>query len=52
MKFSSTSLPGVIRITPTVHQDDRGYFMETWQAQRCRDAGIDAEFLQDADTYD
>jgi len=47
MKFEETSLPGVIRVTPTVFADDRGYFMETWQAQRYRDAGIDADFVQD-----
>ena len=47
MKFIETSLPGVIRIVPTVHGDERGYFMETWQAERFRDAGIDADFVQD-----
>lgn len=47
MKFIETDLPGVIRIEPAVHSDDRGFFMETWQAKRFRDAGIDAEFVQD-----
>lgn len=47
MKFVETDLPGVIRIVPTVHGDERGYFMETWQADRFRDAGIEANFLQD-----
>ena len=47
MKFESTSLAEVIKITPTVHDDDRGFFMETWQAQRFRQAGIDADFVQD-----
>ena len=47
MKFESTSLAEVIKITPTVHDDDRGFFIETWQAQRFRDAGIDADFVQD-----
>jgi len=47
MRFVETSLAGVIKITPAVHTDDRGYFMETWQSQRFRDAGIDAEFVQD-----
>ena len=47
MKFVETSLPGVIRIEPSVHSDGRGFFMETWQAQRFRDAGIDADFVQD-----
>ena len=47
MEFVETSLPGTVRIIPTVHQDERGYFMETWQAERCRGAGIDADFVQD-----
>jgi len=47
MKFEETSLPVVIRVTPAVFADDRGYFMETWQARRYRDAGIDADFVQD-----
>ena len=47
MKFEPTSLPEVIRVTPAVHEDGRGFFMETWQAQRYRDAGIDADFVQD-----
>ena len=47
MQFLETGLRGVIRIIPAVHADGRGYFMETWQAQRFRDAGIDADFVQD-----
>ena len=47
MKFVETSLPGVITIEPRVFSDERGFFMETWQAQRFRDAGIDGEFVQD-----
>ena len=47
MKFVESTLPGVIRIEPTVHRDDRGYFMETWQAQRFSEAGISDEFVQD-----
>ena len=47
MKFESTSLAEIIKITPTVHDDDRGFFMETWQARRFRQAGIDADFVQD-----
>lgn len=47
MNFIETQLSGVIRIKPAVHSDDRGFFMETWQARRFREAGIDAEFVQD-----
>jgi dTDP-4-dehydrorhamnose 3,5-epimerase len=47
MKFIETRLPGVIRIEPAVFSDDRGYFMETWQARRFSDSGIDLNFVQD-----
>lgn len=47
MKFVETSLPGVIRIEPRIFSDERGFFMETWQARRFHDVGIDADFVQD-----
>ncbi len=47
MRFVETDLPGVIRIEPKVFTDERGFFMETWQSRRFRDAGIDASFVQD-----
>jgi dTDP-4-dehydrorhamnose 3,5-epimerase len=47
MKFVETKLPGVIKIETTVHGDERGYFMETWQAQRFGEAGINDVFVQD-----
>ncbi len=47
MRFVETGLPGVIRIEPKVLTDERGFFMETWQSRRFRDAGIDASFVQD-----
>jgi dTDP-4-dehydrorhamnose 3,5-epimerase len=47
VRFVETQLPGVIRIEPTVHGDDRGYFMETWQAKRFGEHGIEAKFVQD-----
>ena len=47
MKFVPTELPEVIRIVPTVHEDERGYFMETWQSRRFHEAGIDLVFVQD-----
>ena len=47
MKFVETELPGVILIEPQVFEDARGYFMETWRESLYRDAGIDAEFVQE-----
>ena len=32
MKAEALALPGVVLLTPQVHGDERGYFMETWRA--------------------
>jgi dTDP-4-dehydrorhamnose 3,5-epimerase len=48
MKVIETRLPGVRIIEPKVHGDARGFFIETFQAERYRtDAGIDLPFVQD-----
>lgn len=50
MKVIETKLPGVLIIEPTVFGDTRGFFKETYQAQRYRDAGIEYDFVQDNHT--
>jgi dTDP-4-dehydrorhamnose 3,5-epimerase len=47
MKFQKTALDGVILVAPTLHGDDRGFFVETYQEQRYRSNGIDVQFVQD-----
>ena len=47
MKVSQTSLAGVLLIEPTVFEDSRGYFMETYNAERFAEIGIAAPFVQD-----
>jgi dTDP-4-dehydrorhamnose 3,5-epimerase len=47
VEFLPTRLPGVVLIKPRVFGDDRGFFLETWQARRFAEAGIDAAFVQD-----
>src|SRR5205085_2801516 len=42
-----TSLRGVLLIEPTVHGDDRGFFMETYHLEKFQDAGIVETFVQD-----
>ena len=46
-RFEATHLPGVVQITPQVHEDFRGTFLETHHEPAYRNAGIDARFVQD-----
>jgi dTDP-4-dehydrorhamnose 3,5-epimerase len=47
VRFVQTDLPGVLVIEPDVHQDRRGFFLETYHAAKYRDGGIEAPFVQD-----
>lgn len=47
MIFSTTLLPELMIIEPKVFADDRGFFMETYQAREFGRAGIPTEFVQD-----
>lgn len=47
MKIEQTALSGVLILTPQRFQDARGFFCETWNDQRLRDAGIALNFVQD-----
>jgi len=45
--FHPTPLAGVVRVEPKVFEDPRGFFMETYRADRFKEAGIDLPFVQD-----
>jgi dTDP-4-dehydrorhamnose 3,5-epimerase len=47
MNVTPTALPDVKVIEPRVFGDDRGFFMETWNARGFAAAGLDATFVQD-----
>ncbi len=47
MLFEPTAIPDIVQITPQVHQDDRGFFLETYQAQRFGAAGLPFIYVQD-----
>lgn len=47
MNIIETNLSGVVVIEPKVFGDKRGFFMETYNADRYRDAGIPGNFVQD-----
>lgn len=40
-------IEGLCVITPAVHGDSRGYFMETYSQRDMKDAGLDIDFVQD-----
>ena len=40
-------IEGLCVVTPAVHGDNRGYFMETYNENDMREAGIDIRFVQD-----
>lgn len=47
MKFEQTPLKDVLLLEPKVFGDERGFFMETWNADTFREAGLDIAFVQD-----
>jgi len=47
VEVRALDLDGVVEIRPARHADDRGFFSETWNKARWREAGIDADFVQD-----
>lgn len=46
MKVIATDLPGCVVIEPVVHGDARGYFYESFHAQKYKKAGLDLRFVQ------
>jgi dTDP-4-dehydrorhamnose 3,5-epimerase len=47
MKVIACDIPGLIVLEPKVFGDSRGFFMELWNRRSYREAGIDADFVQD-----
>ncbi|HEY7152478.1 MAG TPA: dTDP-4-dehydrorhamnose 3,5-epimerase [Gemmataceae bacterium] len=47
MHILHLDIPDVVLIEPRVFQDDRGFFLETFQADKYRAAGITAPMVQD-----
>ena len=47
MKVHETGLPGVLLLEPTVYRDPRGFFLETFHAERYAACGIAGPFVQD-----
>lgn len=47
IKVTKAPIEGLYVIEPTVHGDNRGYFMETYNKRDMLEAGLDLEFVQD-----
>lgn len=47
IKVEKTPIEGLYVIEPTVHQDERGYFVETYNQRDFEDAGLYYSFVQD-----
>ncbi len=48
MKVTPTDLPGVLILEPELYRDDRGWFFESFNARRWREAtGLERTFVQD-----
>lgn len=47
MNVVPTAIPDVLIIEPRVFGDERGFFMETWNAAAFAAAGLDLAFVQD-----
>ncbi len=47
MKITRCDIAGLLTIEPKVFGDARGFFLETWNEQQYREAGLDLRFVQD-----
>lgn len=47
IKTESCGIPGLVLVRPNLHEDGRGYFVETYQEQEFAEAGIPEHFVQD-----
>ena len=47
MKVERTALPGVVVLTPRVFRDERGFFLEAFNAREIASAGLPTGFVQD-----
>jgi dTDP-4-dehydrorhamnose 3,5-epimerase len=51
MKVTPTDIPEVLVLEPTVHRDERGFFLESWRQDRLASQGIAARFVQDSHSH-
>lgn len=51
MEIEKLPLEGALLIKPKIFYDERGYFFESFQRERYRQAGIEVDFVQDNESF-
>jgi dTDP-4-dehydrorhamnose 3,5-epimerase len=51
MKITETNIEGLLIIEPSVFNDSRGYFYESYNKIKFKEAGIAADFVQDNESF-
>lgn len=52
MKVTPTEIPDVLLLEPRVHQDERGFFLESYNRRTFKDVtGLDVDFVQDNQSF-
>jgi dTDP-4-dehydrorhamnose 3,5-epimerase len=51
MEAMPTKIPDVLLLNPQRFGDQRGWFMESWQAERYNQLGVPRDFVQDNQAY-
>lgn len=51
MNIETTNIQDLIIINPTVFEDERGYFMESYNQQKLEEFGVQINFVQDNQSF-
>jgi dTDP-4-dehydrorhamnose 3,5-epimerase len=51
MNLETTLIKNLVLISPTVFEDERGYFFEAYSKSKLSDLGIDIDFVQDNQSF-
>ncbi|WP_418263894.1 dTDP-4-dehydrorhamnose 3,5-epimerase [Flavobacterium faecale] len=51
MKIETTFIKDLVVLTPTVFEDERGYFMESFNDRKLKELGIAIDFVQDNQSF-
>jgi dTDP-4-dehydrorhamnose 3,5-epimerase len=51
MNLETTFIKDLVLISPTVFEDERGYFFEAYSKSKLSDLGIDIDFVQDNQSF-